>query len=119
MLLGVAAPTRMHVPVCAVHAPRRQVPGEPEGVTYGAFVSEAGMDKVAKYASGVGPWKNTIIEAPAAGQPNLAEGASLKDTGFVARAHARGMQVHPYTWRAEASYLRYGNFSSIAAEYER
>ena len=41
------------------------------------------------------------------------EGAGLMSSGLLERIHMAGMQAHPYTWRAEARRLRYGNFSSI------
>jgi glycerophosphoryl diester phosphodiesterase len=53
---------------------------------------------VAKYADGVGPFKDYII-------PRDASGHSLAPTSFVADAHAAGLVVHPYTFRNENQFL--------------
>ncbi len=46
------------------------------------------LDEAAGFANGVGPYKLMLID-PRTGQ----------DTGYVARAHALGLLVHPYTFR--------------------
>lgn len=52
------------------------------------------MAKISKYADGVGPWK-----------PMLVTDQSSKDklviTDMVKQAHKAGMEVHPYTFRAD------------------
>ncbi len=50
-----------------------------------ADLSGAGLDAIAKYANGIGPDK-ALIE---------------KDPALVERAHARGLAVHPYTFRVD------------------
>ena len=56
------------------------------GEPYNAMVTEKGLDEIATYAQGIGPSK-VRIEA----NPDL-----------VQWAHARGLVVHPYTFRADA-----------------
>lgn len=67
------------------------------GMTYGDMATAEGLKEVATYADAVGPHKSHII--PLVGN-NL--GAP---TSFVSDAHAVGLIVHPYTFRAENTYL--------------
>jgi glycerophosphoryl diester phosphodiesterase len=53
-----------------------------------------GMAEVARYADGFGPEKGLIID------PESKPGA-LKLSELVELAHSNGMQVHPYTFRAD------------------
>ncbi|MCW3016921.1 MAG: glycerophosphoryl diester phosphodiesterase [Solirubrobacterales bacterium] len=66
--------------------------------TYQDISSAAGLKDVAKYADGVGPSKDQIV-------PRTATGASGTPTTFVADAHNAGLLVHPYTFRAENTFL--------------
>nr|WP_157440436.1 glycerophosphodiester phosphodiesterase [Actinokineospora inagensis] len=79
--------------------------------TYADIVSAAGLRDVAKYAYGIGPDKNQVIPRDAAG--NLAQPTSL-----IADAHKAGLKVHPYTFRAENTFLPL-NFrsSTVPNEY--
>ena len=77
------------------------VSGDPklQARTFGFLVTNKGLDEVARYADGIGPWKPYI-------QPSLgATGALLAPTDVVQRAHKRGLVVHPYTFRNEAFRL--------------
>jgi len=85
------------------------------GTRYGAFATEPTLAWMrANYASGVGPWKGSLLprtplEAPVdANGDGKAELAS-RGTGIVhpmlAWALKAGLQVHPYTLRAEETYL--------------
>jgi glycerophosphoryl diester phosphodiesterase len=66
--------------------------------TYGDMATAQGLKDVAKYADGVGPFKDYII-------PRDANNHSLAPTSFVADAHAAGLVVHPYTFRNENQFL--------------
>ena len=66
--------------------------------TYGDLATADGLKGVAKYADGVGPFKDYII-------PRDASNHSLPPTTFVADAHAAGLVVHPYTFRNENQFL--------------
>jgi glycerophosphoryl diester phosphodiesterase len=83
--------------------------GDPR--TYADIVSAAGLREVATYAAGVGPDKNQII-------PRDAAGFLRSPTTLVRDAHLAGLTVHPYTFRAENSFLP-ADFrsSAIPAEY--
>ncbi len=65
---------------------------------YQQMITPQGLKAVARYASGIGPEKGMIIPRDAAG--NLTEPTSL-----VSDAHAAGLKVHPYTFRAENAFL--------------
>lgn len=62
------------------------------------MASPAGLRAIAGYAAGVGPSKDYVI-------PRDANGNLSRPTTFVADAHAAGLLVHPYTFRAENSFL--------------
>jgi glycerophosphoryl diester phosphodiesterase len=92
--------------------------GDPR--TYADITSAKGLKDVARYAEGLGPDKNQII-------PRDAAGFLLAPTTLVRDAHRAGLKVHPYTFRAENTFLpadfrssadpnAYGDlFSEIAA----
>ena len=65
--------------------------------SYSDMVSPSGLKAIAAYANGVGPdWKMVV---PAV------DGGLGTPTALVANAHAVGLQVHPYTVRAENYFL--------------
>jgi glycerophosphoryl diester phosphodiesterase len=83
--------------------------GDPR--TYADIVSPAGLRDVARYAAGVGPDKNQVI-------PRDAAGFLRTPTTLVRDAHQAGLVVHPYTFRAENSFLP-ADFrsSTVPAQY--
>jgi len=66
--------------------------------TYADLSTAAGLRQIARYADGVGPSKDQIV-------PRTSTGASGTPTSFVNDAHAAGLVVHPYTFRAENAFL--------------
>jgi glycerophosphoryl diester phosphodiesterase len=66
--------------------------------TYADLATPAGLAYVAGYADGAGPSKDYIV-------PRDATGRSLPPTTFVDDAHRAGLVVHPYTFRAENTFL--------------
>lgn len=56
--------------------------------------SDAGLADIASYADGIGPWIMQLYSGPA---PD----GTAQLTDLVARAHGRGLVVHPYTFRAD------------------
>lgn len=66
--------------------------------TYADLSAPAGLHAIAEYATAVGPDKNQVI--PVGSDGSLGAPASL-----VADAHAAGLLVHPYTFRAENQFL--------------
>lgn len=67
-------------------------------LTYAEMATAKGLRQVARYAYGVGPDKSYVI-------PRDANGNLGQPTRFVGDAHAAGLKVHPYTFRAENSFL--------------
>jgi glycerophosphoryl diester phosphodiesterase len=68
------------------------------GPTYAQLASPAGLASIAGYAQGVGPDKNLVI-------PRRADGSLGTPSALVGNAHAAGLLVHPYTFRAENAFL--------------
>jgi len=65
---------------------------------YAQMATAAGLEAIAGYAAGVGPEKTYVI-------PRDAKGNLGQPTDFVPNAHAAGLKVHPYTFRAENAFL--------------
>src|SRR5262249_15271659 len=72
------------------------VSGDPR--TYGDLMTPAGLRGVAKYAAGIGPFKDSIV-------PRDAQQHLLPRTTLVSDAHQAGLVVHPYTFRRENNFL--------------
>jgi glycerophosphoryl diester phosphodiesterase len=69
--------------------------------TYEQMATPTGLAEIAAYADGVGPDKNHfVIPLGPGGGLHLADA-----TSFVHDAHAAGLEVHPYTFRAENLFL--------------
>jgi glycerophosphoryl diester phosphodiesterase len=68
--------------------------GEDSAVDYDYLRTPAGLDYVASYAQGIGPFLPHIYLGS-----NASGGARLSP--LVNEAHARGLQVHPYTFRRD------------------
>lgn len=73
-------------------------PADAPGIWYDAMVTPAGLCEVALYADGIGPAKRRIV-------PRNGAGRSLPATSLIADAHAAGLVVHPWTFRAENAFL--------------
>lgn len=68
---------------------------ETPGVDYVRMVTPAGLDEVARYADHIGPWMNQVVVDNGKGnRPDF--------TSLVEWAHERNLEVHPYTFRADA-----------------
>lgn len=65
------------------------------------MVSEAGLALIAKYADGIGP-DMKLVE---------------KDPAVVERAHAAGLQVHPYTLRKDALSPQFKDYDDAVKTY--
>ena len=94
-------------------APYRQpydfvVKGDPR--LFSDLLTPTGLDFVKTYASGVGPWKPYLVKTVADGVDRNGDGKiTINDrrvdgsTGVIEAAHARGLQVHAFTFRNDAS----------------
>ena len=69
--------------------------------TYADLVAPKGLEDIAAYASCIGPSKSLII-------PRDADGKLGRPTSLVADAHAAGLRVHAWTFRAERAFLPAG-----------
>jgi glycerophosphoryl diester phosphodiesterase len=101
--------------------------------TFGDLTTDAGLDEVATYADGIGPWKPYIISTAAVdingdgqvgdengdGRTDEADRKLLPATDLVQRAHARGLLVHPYTFRNEQRRLAFDYGGNPINEYLR
>ncbi|MEO1244090.1 MAG: glycerophosphodiester phosphodiesterase [Pseudomonadota bacterium] len=73
---------------------------------YESMLTEDGLREVAAVADGIGPWLNQLYELePIDGCP--------VSSGVVARAHAAGLLVHPYTFRADALPAGFEDFDAL------
>jgi glycerophosphoryl diester phosphodiesterase len=66
--------------------------------TYRDMATPQGLAEIASYARGIGPHKNLVI-------PRTPAGALGTPTALVKDAHAKGLAVHPWTFRVENSFL--------------
>lgn len=72
---------------------RDGAPADGAAPNYAAMATPAGLKAVAAYAYGIGPAKAMIRDGDAPA------------TSLVADAHAAGLKVHPWTFRAENAFL--------------
>lgn len=62
---------------------------------YDSLRTSSGLKQIAEYAEGIGPWMSHVVTGlDSTGKPIL--------TDLVKNAHALGLQVHPYTFRADS-----------------
>ncbi|CAN0876939.1 Glycerophosphodiester phosphodiesterase GDPD6 [Linum grandiflorum] len=78
--------------------------------TYAEITSDAYLDYIKNYVVGIGPWKDTVVP--------VVNNQLQTPTDLVARAHARDLQVHPYTYRNENKYLHFDFNQDPYQEYE-
>jgi len=108
------------------------VSGNPvlEARTFGFFATDPGLQEIASYADGIGPWKRYIISSKAIkldanGKPadangdgavNEADRVLLPATDLIQRAHEHGLLIHTWTFRNENRYLA-SNYMNETDEY--
>lgn len=62
--------------------------------SYDWMFKSGAMEKISKYADGVGPWKPMLVS-------DKSTTGNLIVTDMVSSAHQAGLEVHPYTFRAD------------------
>ncbi|KAB2633607.1 glycerophosphoryl diester phosphodiesterase 3 [Pyrus ussuriensis x Pyrus communis] len=77
--------------------------------SYWEITSDPYLDYIKDYVVGIGPWKDTIVP--------VVNNYSQTPTDLVSRAHAHDLQVHPYTYRNENSFLHLNFHQDPYAEY--
>ncbi|MCU0566714.1 MAG: esterase-like activity of phytase family protein, partial [Oculatellaceae cyanobacterium Prado106] len=107
------------------------VSGDPR--TYGDLRTPAGLQEVATYADGIGPWKRMIVSVKGTdadgdgaaddvngdGLVNDADRTTTPPTTLIQDAHQAGLQVHPYTFRDEGRFLAANYNGDPEAEYRQ
>ncbi|GAB5453186.1 MAG: glycerophosphodiester phosphodiesterase [Halioglobus sp.] len=82
--------------------------GEDSEVDYSFLRSEEGLDYIASYANGIGPWLSHIyLGTDSEGNPVLDD--------LVIGAQRRGLLVHPYTFRRDALPPAMDSFEQLLA----
>jgi glycerophosphoryl diester phosphodiesterase len=78
--------------------------------TFADLLTAEGLDFVRTYADAIGPWKPYLVKTVNDGVDRTGDGIlGLHDrrvegsTGVIERAHARGLMVHTWTFRNDAS----------------
>ncbi len=79
------------------------------GSSYDELVTSEGLDDIATYANGIGPSMKRIVK--------YEEGKPLVITDLVREAHARGLVVHPYTFRKDSLPKYVKNFDELVQLY--
>lgn len=74
-----------------------QLMGDDEG-EYGWMLRTGGMQELAKFADGIGPEKGMIISSDSTAD-------NIIISTLVADAHEAGLQIHPYTFRADTGQV--------------
>jgi glycerophosphoryl diester phosphodiesterase len=80
--------------------------GEDSAVDYDNLRTPAGLDYVATYAQGIGPWLPHIYLGKE-------RSGSARLSSLVGDAQARGLLVHPYTLRSDELPAGIDNFSEL------
>ncbi|CAL9031445.1 unnamed protein product [Prunus brigantina] len=86
------------------------VPTQDTNQSYWEITSDAYLDFIKDYVVGIGPWKDTVVP--------VVNNYLQTPTDLVSRAHAHDLQVHPYTYRNENSFLHFNFHQDPYAEYD-
>ena len=72
--------------------------GELVNYDYSWMFEEGSMDRISRYADGIGPWMPMLVS-------NESTAENIIDTGMLKKAHDKGLAVHPYTFRKEQNKM--------------
>lgn len=78
-------------------------------LSYASMITPAGLQQVATYAVGIGPYKRLIVPEQ--------DGRLQTPTRLIQNAHAAGLMVHPWTFRSDKEYLAADYGGDPEAEY--
>jgi len=71
--------------------------GQVSNYDYDWMLAPGGMEKISRYAAGIGPWINMLVSGASPSERKL--------TDLVTRAHQHKLLVHPYTLRTDSGRL--------------
>ena len=90
------------------------------------LLTDAGLSFVKTYADAIGPWKPYLVKTVADGVERTGDTTiTINDrrvdgsTGVIERAHAKGLKVHTWTFRNDASGYGFKNPQEEMAYYLR
>jgi glycerophosphoryl diester phosphodiesterase len=90
------------------------------------LLTDAGLSFVKTYADAIGPWKPYLVKTVADGVERTGDATiTINDrrvdgsTGVIERAHAKGLKVHTWTFRNDASGYGFKNPQEEMAYYLR
>ncbi|MBD2258296.1 glycerophosphodiester phosphodiesterase family protein [Pseudanabaena sp. FACHB-2040] len=101
--------------------------------TYGDLQTPAGLEEIAQYADGIGPWKRMIVSVAGVdadgdgvaddvngdGVVNDADKTTTAPSTLIPDAHDAGLFVHAYTFRNEGRFLAADYQGNPNKEYEQ
>lgn len=94
--------------------------------SFADLVTPAGLSFVKTYADGIGPWKPYLVKTVNDGVDRTGDGViTIHDrrvdgsTGVIEQAHARGLLVHTWTFRNDASGYGFADPKAEMAYYMR
>jgi glycerophosphoryl diester phosphodiesterase len=100
------------------------VAGDPR--SFGDLLTDGGLDFVKTYADAIGPWKPYLVKTVADGIDRDGDGVlTINDrrvdgsTGVIALAHQKGLLVHTWTFRDDASGYGFADPKAEMAYYMR
>lgn len=95
-----------------------------DGRLFSDLLTSAGLDFVKTYAHGIGPWKPYLVRTVADNTDRNGDGRiTINDrrvdgsTGVVEMAHAKGLLVHTWTFRNDASGYGFADPKAEMAYY--
>jgi glycerophosphoryl diester phosphodiesterase len=96
--------------------------GDPR--SFADLLASNGLDFVKTYADGISPWKPYLVKTVADGIDRNGDGQlTIKDrrvdgsTGVIEAAHARGLLVHSFTFRADSGSYGFSDPTQEIAYY--
>lgn len=81
-------------------------------LTYGEMMTPAGLQEIARYATEIGPWKESIL-------PRDKNNHLLPSSSLIEDAHKAGLRVVVYTFRDEPRFLAAEYHGDPQAELQR